>query len=124
MIETQIKYITDEFVRSLQSTPEVIEYIDALNNYESDMELSSLTEKYYSLSAEFQKKQYDGTLTQPEIAELRVLASRIQNNKVNKELAEKQNSVKEILRGCNATISNEISMDFAKLAAPTSGCCG
>ena len=118
-MEKQIEYVADDFVRALQATPEVIEYLGALDKYESDEELSSLTEKYYTLSAEFQKKQYDGTLTQPEIAELRRLASKIQNNSLNKELAEKQNSVKEILQSCNASISNEISMDFAKLAAPS-----
>lgn len=119
MLDTQIKYIADDFVRALQSTPETIDYLAALDKYESDEELSGLTEKYYTLSADFQKKQYDGTLTQSEIAELRRLASKIQNNVLNRELAEKQNNVKEIFQGCNAVISKEISMDFAKLAAPS-----
>lgn len=119
MIDIQIKNIADNFIRALQSTPEVIEYAEALTKYENDEEISSLTERYYSLSAEFQKKQYDGTLTQSEIAELRKLASKIQNNSLNIELAEKQNNIKIILQGCNAAISNEISMDFAKLAAPS-----
>ena len=117
MIDTQIKYIADDFIRALQSTPAVIEYLAALNKYESNEELARLTEKYYSLSAEFQKKQYEGTLTQPEIAELRRLVAEIQNNPLNKELAEKQNIVKELLQEINGVISNEISMDFAKLAA-------
>ena len=119
-MEKQIEKVADDFVRALQSTPAVMEYMEALNQYESDKELSNLTEKYYSLSADLQKKQYEGTLTQPEIAELRRLASRIQNNPLNRELAEKQQNVKEILQGCNDSISNEISMDFAKLAAPSS----
>lgn len=119
MIDEQIKYIADGFIRALQSTPEIIEYLDALNNYENNKELSSLTERYYSLSADFQKKQYEGTLTQPEIAELRVLVSKIQNNPLNIDMINKQSSAKEILQSCNAGISNEISMDFAKLAAPS-----
>jgi cell fate (sporulation/competence/biofilm development) regulator YlbF (YheA/YmcA/DUF963 family) len=119
MIDTQIKYVADDFIRTLQSIPEVIEYLSVLNKYESNEELSGLTEKYYSLSAEFQKKQYDGTLTQPEIAELRRLVNTIQNNPLNKELVEKQNILKELLQEINGVISAEISMDFAKLAAPS-----
>ncbi len=119
MIDKQLQYIADDFIRALQSSSEVIEYSNALNDYENDKELSDLTEKYYSLSSDFQKKQYEGTLTQHEITELRDLASKIQNNPLNRELAEKQNSVKEILQGCNVIISNEIAMDFAKLAAPS-----
>lgn len=119
MIDIQLKYIADDFVRALHSTPEVIEYLFALNNYENDKELTSLTEKYYNLSSEFQKKQYEGTLTQPEIAELRRLVAKIQDNPLNKELIEKQNTLKEILQGLSGVISSEISMDFAKLAAPS-----
>jgi cell fate (sporulation/competence/biofilm development) regulator YlbF (YheA/YmcA/DUF963 family) len=123
MIDTQLKNIADNFIRSLQSIPEVIEYITALDSYENDEEIKILTDKYYSLSAEFQKKQYDGTLTQEEINELRTIGKKIQNNPLNLNLAEKQNNIKSILQECNVNISNEISMDFAKLAAPSSGCC-
>lgn len=119
MIDTQIKNIADNFVRALLATPEVIEYLEALNKYESDEELAKLTDKYYTLSVEFQKKQYDGTLTQLEITELRRLASEIQNYPAYIELIEKQNKVKELLQGLNDIISNEISMDFARLAAPS-----
>lgn len=121
-MEKQIENIADEFVRALKSTLVVIEYIEALANMESNKEITSLKEMYYSLSAEFQKKQYDGSLTQEEINELRALASKIQNNTLNVELTDKKNLLKITLQGCNANISNEISMDFAKLAAP-SGCC-
>ena len=123
MIDTQLKNITDIFIRSLQSIPEVIEYLTDLDNYENDEEINNLTERYYSLSNDFQKKQYDGTLTQEEINELREIASKIQKNQLNINLANKQNDIKSILQECNVTISNEISMDFAKLAAPSSGCC-
>lgn len=122
MIDTQLKNIADNFIRSLQSIPEVIEYITALESYENDEEIKILTDKYYSLSAEFQKKQYDGTLTQEEINELRTIGKKIQNNPLNLNLAEKQNNIKSILQECNVNISNEISMDFAKLAAPSSCC--
>jgi len=122
MIDTQLKNIADNFIRSLQSIPEVIEYIKALDSYENDEEIKILTDKYYSLSAEFQKKQYDGTLTQEEINELRTIGKKIQNNPLNLNLAEKQNNIKSILQECNVNISNEISMDFAKLAAPSSCC--
>lgn len=122
MIDTQLKNIADNFIRSLQSIPEVIEYITALDSYENDEEIKILTDKYYSLSAEFQKKQYDGTLTQEEINELRTIGKKIQNNPLNLNLAEKQNNIKSILQESNVNISNEISMDFAKLAAPSSCC--
>lgn len=122
MIDNQIKYVADNFIRSLQAIPEVMDYLDALSAYENDAEINSLTEKYYTLSSEFQKKQYDGTLTQEEINELRTIGTKIQNNPLNINLAEKQNSIKNILQECNENISNEISMDFAKLAAPSSCC--
>jgi cell fate (sporulation/competence/biofilm development) regulator YlbF (YheA/YmcA/DUF963 family) len=121
-MEKQIEYVADEFVRALQATPMVIDYMEALAKVESNEEITNLTEKYHTLSAEFQKKQYDGTITQEEINELRTLISKIQNNALNIALAEKENLLKIILQGCNAAISNEISMDFAKLAAP-SRCC-
>jgi cell fate (sporulation/competence/biofilm development) regulator YlbF (YheA/YmcA/DUF963 family) len=122
IMEKQIEYIADEFVRAIQATPTVIEYMEALAKVESNEEITKLTEKYHTLSVEFQKKQYDGTITQEEINELRTLASKIQNNALNIALAEKENLLKIILQGCNAAISNEISIDFARLAAP-SGCC-
>lgn len=122
MIDNQIKYVADNFIRSLQAIPEVIEYLTALESYENDEEIKNLTDKYYSLSSEFQKKQYDGTLTQEEINELRTIGTKIQNNPLNINLAEKQNSIKNTLQECNENISNEISMDFAKLAAPSSCC--
>lgn len=122
MIDNQIKYVADNFIRSLQAIPEVIEYLTALESYENDEEIKNLTDKYYSLSSEFQKKQYDGTLIQEEINELRTIGTKIQNNPLNINLAEKQNSIKNILQECNENISNEISMDFAKLAAPSSCC--
>lgn len=122
MIDNQTKFIADNFIRSLQAMPEVMDYLDALSAYENDTEINNLTNKYYSLSGEFQKKQYDGTLTQEEISELRDIASKVQTNPLNINLAEKQNNIKSILQECNVNISNEISMDFAKLAAPSSCC--
>lgn len=123
-MEKQIEYVANDFVRALQSVPEVIEYLDALSKYENDEDINNLTEKYSLLTNEFQKKQFEGNLTQEEIDEIRTIASQIQNNPLNNELTKKQNQIKEILQQCNVTISNEISMDFAKLAAPASGCCG
>lgn len=122
MIDTQTKFIADNFIRSLQAMPEVMDYLDALSAYENDEEINNLTEKYYTLSGEFQKKQYDGTLTQEEISELREIASKVQTNPLNINLAEKQNNIKSTLQECNVNISNELSMDFAKLAAPSSCC--
>lgn len=122
MIDNQTKFIADNFIRSLQAMPQVMDYLDALSAYENDNEINNLTEKYYTLSGEFQKKQYDGTLTQEEISELREITSKIQTNPLNINLAEKQNNIKSILQECNEAISNEISMDFAKLAAPSSCC--
>ncbi len=122
MIDNQTKFVADNFIRSLQAMPEVIDYLDALSAYENDNEINSLTEMYYTLSSEFQKKQYDGTLTQEEISELREIVSKIQSNPLNINLAEKQSAIKSILQECNVNISNEISMDFAKLAAPSSCC--
>ncbi|MGK9476422.1 YlbF family regulator [Melioribacter sp. OK-6-Me] len=122
MIDNQIKFITDNFIRSFQAVPEVIDYLDALSAYENDKEINDLVDKYYLLSSQLQEKQYDGTLEQEDINELSEIASKIQNNPLNVKLAEKQNNLKSILQECNEAISNEISMDFAKLAAPSSCC--
>lgn len=54
-MDTQTKFIADNFIRSLQAMPEVIDYLDALSAYENDKEINNLTDKYYSLSGEFQK---------------------------------------------------------------------
>lgn len=122
MIDNKTKFLADNFIRALQAMPEVIDYIDTLSAYENDAEINSLTEKYYSLLGEFQKK-YEETLTQEEINKLLEIASKVQTNPLNINLAEKQNALRNILQECNAAISNEISMDFAKLVAPVSGCC-
>ncbi len=122
MIDEQTKYIADDFVRTLQSAPEIIDYLSAIKSYNNDEELIKLTEKYYELSSDFQRKQYDGTLTQQEIAELRMLAKEIQSNPLNQSLFEKQAIVKDFLQNINQILSNEISMDFAKFAAPSSCC--
>jgi len=119
MIDIQIKNIADIFIRSLQSLPEVIEYYDTLSKYENDDEMKVLTQKYYLLSSEIQKKQYDGNLTQEKIDELRSIIQKIQNNPINIELYEKQNNLRNILIECNNLISDELGMDFAKLVAPS-----
>lgn len=119
IVEKQIEYLANDFIRALQAMPQVNEYIEAYYNFINDTEIVALTEKYNLLSVEFREKQYEGTLTQEEISELRMLTSEIHGNIINIKYAEKQNNLKIILRECNVSISNEISMDFAKLAAPS-----
>lgn len=117
MLELQIKQKADKLVDAIQSLPETKEFLEALQNYENDEELKSLREKYFFLSKEFQKKQYDGTLTQSEIVELRQLAAQIQKNPLTMHLIDKQEKFKAILQDINNSISNEISMDFARLVS-------
>lgn len=118
-MEKKIEYVADYFVNALNSLPEVIEYTEALKKYKNDEDVTQLSDEYFSLSQNFQKKQYEGTLTQEEISQLRLVAAKLQNNPLNIELAEKQRELVMVLQECNYEISNIAGLDFAKLAAPS-----
>ncbi len=122
-MDNQIKLIADQFVNRLFAVPEVIEYNEALDKYENNEEIKSLTKKYNSLAAGFQKKQYDGSLTQEEITEMRSLVNSIRSNPLENEIQDKQAQLVSILQECNDEISSILTMDFAKVAAPSSSCC-
>ena len=122
-MDNQIKSIADQFVNRLFAVPEVIEYNEAINKYENNEEIQTLTEKYNSLAAGFQQKQYDGSLTQEEITEMRSLVNSIRSNPLEKEIQDKQAQLVSILQECNDEISSVLTMDFAKVAAPSSSCC-
>lgn len=122
-MDNQIKIIADQFVNRLFALPEVIDYNETLDKYENNEEIKSLKEKYNSLAADFQKKQYDGTLTQEEINEMRTIVNKIRSNILELEVQEKQAALVGILQECNDEISSVLNMDFAKIAAPSTGCC-
>ncbi len=122
-MDNQIKSIADQFVNRLFAVPEVIEYNEAINKYENNEEIQTLTEKYNSLAAGFQQKQYDGSLTQEEITEMRSLVNSIRSNPLENEIQDKQAQLVSILQECNDEISSILTMDFAKVAAPSSSCC-
>lgn len=122
-MDNQIKSIADQFVNKLFAMPEVIEYNETLNKYENNEEIKSLTAKYDSLSVDFQRKQYDGTLTQEEINEMRSIVNKIRSNPLENEIQNKQAELVGVLQECNDEISSVLSMDFAKIAAPSSSCC-
>jgi cell fate (sporulation/competence/biofilm development) regulator YlbF (YheA/YmcA/DUF963 family) len=122
-MDSQIKSIADQFVNRLFAVPEVIDYNETLDKYENNEEIKTLTEKYNSLAAGFQQKQYDGTLTQEEITEMRALVNSIRSHPLEIEIQNKQALLVGILQECNDELSSVLNMDFAKLAAPSSGCC-
>jgi len=119
-MEKKIEYVADYFVNALNALPEVMEYTEALSRYENDEEVTQLSDKYFSLAQTFQKKQYEGTLTQEEIAELRLVAAKLQNNPLSIELAEKQRELVKVLQECNYEISNIAGMDFCKAGGSVS----
>lgn len=122
-MDNQIKSIADQFVNRLFAVPEIIGYNEALDKYENNEEIQGLIEKYNSLSSEFQQKQYVGTLTQEEINEMRSLINSIRSHPLENEIQNKQALLAGILQECNDEISSVLNMDFAKIAAPSSGCC-
>jgi cell fate (sporulation/competence/biofilm development) regulator YlbF (YheA/YmcA/DUF963 family) len=122
-MDSQIKSIADQFVNRLFAVPEVIDYNETLDKYENNEEIKTLTEKYNSLAAGFQQKQYDGTLTQEEITEMRALVNSIRSHPLEIEIQNKQALLVGILQECNDELSSVLNMDFAKIAAPSSGCC-
>ncbi|MHB1686424.1 MAG: YlbF family regulator [Ignavibacteriaceae bacterium] len=122
-MNNQIKSIADQFVNRLFAVPEVIEYNETLGKYENNEEIKSLTGRYNSLAVDFQKKQYDGSLTQEEINEMRSIVSKLRSHPLENEIQNKQSELVGVLHECNDEISSVINMDFAKIAAPSSGCC-
>jgi len=122
-MNNQIKSITDIFVKKLFAMPEIIEYNEALAKYENNEEIKSLTGKYDALAPDFQKRQYDGTLTQEEINEMRTIVNKIRSHPLENEIQNKQAELVGVLQECNYEISSVLNMDFAKIAAPSSSCC-
>ena len=73
MIDITVQESADEFVRVLAESAVVSAFQDAKASLEGDKELSALRNQHARMSRQFRSKQFDGTLTQEEISELRTL---------------------------------------------------
>ncbi|VAX28985.1 hypothetical protein MNBD_IGNAVI01-3079 [hydrothermal vent metagenome] len=123
-MNNQIKLSADQLADAIKESEEVREYIKAVDDYNNDEEINSLIEKYYSMNTDFQKIQKARTLTQEERDNMKSIVDRLNSNQLTSNVQNVENKMLDLLIECNGEISAVINMDFAKLAAPSTSCCG
>lgn len=118
-----IKLSANQFADALKESYPVREYIKAVDNYKNDEEINQLTEKYYTMSADFQKIQKERNITQEERDEMKSIIDNLNSHILTSNVKNAENKMLDLLIKCNDEISAVINMDFANLAAPSSSCC-
>ncbi len=115
-MNSQLANIADDFVRKLFSIQEVIEYSEALEKYNNDLNLKSKIGRYNKLVEEIQNNQKSGNASTELVRELNSISTELQFDPLYKLIIEKQIKLKTFLQKCNDEISSAIGMDFARLA--------
>lgn len=112
------------FADSLSATPEFSEYDAAQQAFQQDDAARDLLTRLQTLSHELGKKQQENELTDEDIELYQSLKSEFTENKAVAELQQQENRLTETMRACNHEISQELGLDFAANAAPSSCGCG
>lgn len=120
----QIKLSADKFVEALKDTLQVREYLNAVDEYNSNSEMKKLLDKYYRKSNDFSEIQKSRALTEEEKNEMKSIVNEINTHFLTKQIQKAEVEMLELLIDCNVEISSVLELDFAKTAAPQSSCCG
>lgn len=123
MLNEQLKNKINSFVQSLKKRDSYIEYEKWMTANNNDEKLNSLRKEFGKLRKHFIENQNNGNVTQEEINRLRELQSELNSHPIVTKLINSQNDLIPMLQLCNQRISEEIGLDFAQNAAPSS-CCG
>lgn len=111
-------------VDALKESYSVRKYLKSVDDYKNDEEINQLIEKYYMMSSDFQKIQKERNLTQEEKDEMKSIVNSLNSNHLTAKVKNSENKMLDLLVECNGEISTVINLDFAKLAAPSTSCCG
>jgi len=122
MIDITLKEAADEFVRVLAASPVVTAFQEAKAGMESDETLPALRDQYTRLVEQFQRKQFDGTLTQQDISKLRTLNNQVSTHPASIRFVESRDKALAMLSGCNQAMGTLLGFDFAANAAPAAAC--
>lgn len=123
-MNNQTKISANQFVEALKESYAVREYLKAVNDYNNDEEINQLTEKYYTLNADYKNIQKTRVLTQEEKDEMNTIINNLNSHQLTGNIRNVESKMLDLLIECNGEISAIINMDFAKLAAPSTSCCG
>lgn len=122
MIDRAVQESADEFVRVLAASPVVSAFQEATASLEGDEELTALRNQHVKMTEQFRSKQFDGSLTQEDISNLRAMFERVSKHPLNVQFAAARNEALRLLGSCNEAMSSLLGFDFAANAAPAAAC--
>ena len=114
----------NSFAEALMATEEFSAYDAAQKAFQQDDSVRDLLTRLNTLSHELGQKQQQDELTDEDIELYRSLKTQFTENPTVAHLQEQENKVTETFRECNHEISQELGLDFASNAAPSSCGCG
>lgn len=102
MIDSQLQRAAEEFIRHVKSSQLVQEYLTAQKNFQKHPDVKKLREAFASLSQEFYQKQVNGTLTQEDIATLRMAQQQLNVHPITMQFASSRQALLMIVRTATA----------------------
>ncbi len=122
-------------------TPDLVEAIEALAEnllasepfaafdqayarFSPDPKASGLMRDLTQSQTSLRARQSNGSLSQADIAQFRILQAEVQDNQLITGYIQAQNEAIAYLQQINQEISQWLGMDFAALARRPSSCCG
>ena len=123
-MEKHVEQEVLRFAEALCGNRVISGFLEAKDDFDTDGELVVLRDEFAALMKRFQEKQFDGTLTQEDIAALRAAQSKVNTHPVTTRFVSARNEAMAVLRDCNTAMSELLGIDFAAAAAPAGSCCG
>jgi len=123
-MQTELLNSINSFADTLMATEEFSAYDAAQKAFHKDDEARDLMTRLNTLSHELGQKQHQNELTDEDIELYRSLKTQFTENETVSNLQEQENKITETFRECNREISQELGLDFASNAAPSSCGCG
>lgn len=114
----------DQFVNELKSTEEAGNFYAARKAFEKDDVARDLMTRLNTMTYELSRKQHENKLEESELELYRDVQKEFRTNDTVAALEQSENTFTELLKECNAAISEEIKMDFAAQVAPAQCGCG
>ncbi|GEM_PF-7106990 len=113
----------DNFVAELKASEQAGNFYTARKAFETDDTARDLMTRLNTMTYELSRKQQEGKLEDNELQLYRDVQNEFRTNDTVAALEQSENIFTELLKECNAAISEEIRMDFAAQVAPSQcGC--
>ena len=107
---------TDGLIQNLLASEPFLAYQQSRVQMKSNSQAQTLIERLSALQTELRRKQTNGSVTQADIEELRVVQTQVQSNATLIAYASTQQDAVNFLREINQEISQLLGVDFAILA--------